>query len=59
MLNDPSRVRDTLPDWSCGPITDNTAPTPPPVQNGREPSTSSSWPIADAARAHLGQQARA
>ena len=36
----------TLPDESRGPITDSTAPTPPPVQNGREPSTFSSFPIA-------------
>src|ERR1700739_2960908 len=36
----------TLPDESRGPITDSTAPTPPPVQNGREPSAFSSWPIA-------------
>ena len=38
--------RVTLPARSRGPITDSTAPTPPPVQNGREPSTFSSWPIA-------------
>ena len=30
----------------AGPITDSTAPTPPPVQNGRDPSTFSSLPIA-------------
>ena len=36
----------TLPAESRGPITDSTAPTPPPVQNGREPSTFSSLPIA-------------
>src|SRR6516165_537556 len=34
----------TLPRASRGPITDSTAPTPPPVQNGRDPSTPSSCP---------------
>src|SRR5246127_4673966 len=41
----------TFPPESRGPITDSTAPTPPPVQNGRDPSTPSSWPIA-ALRVH-------
>ena len=36
----------TLPVESRGPTTDSTAPTPPPVQNGRAPSTFSSLPIA-------------
>src|SRR3984893_5745250 len=36
----------TLPPASRGPITDSTAPTPSPVQNGRDPSTPSSWPAA-------------
>ena len=36
----------TLPRASRGPITDSTAPTPSPVQNGREPSTPSSSPTA-------------
>src|SRR5215472_16652331 len=36
----------TLPRASRDPITDSTAPTPPPVQNGRDPSTPSSWPTA-------------
>src|SRR5208283_1663019 len=36
----------TFPRASRGPITDSTAPTPPPVQNGRDPSTPSSWPTA-------------
>src|SRR5579884_1699698 len=34
----------TLPRASRGPITDSTAPTPPPVQNGRDPPTCSSSP---------------
>ena len=33
-------------DTSRGPITDSTAPTPPPVQNGRAPLTPSSSPTA-------------
>src|SRR6201997_3256345 len=41
----------TLPRESRGPMTDRTAPTPPPVQNGRDPSTPSSWPTA-ALRVH-------
>src|ERR1700738_4455063 len=36
----------TLPPASRGPITDSPAPTPSPVQNGRDPSTPSSWPTA-------------
>ena len=36
----------TLPRASRGPITDSTAPTPSPVQNGRDPSTPSSSPTA-------------
>src|SRR5436305_1460491 len=36
----------TLPARSRGPIADSTAPTPLPVQNGREPSTFSSRPTA-------------
>ena len=36
----------TLPRASRGPITDSTAPTPSPVQNGRAPSTPSSSPTA-------------
>src|ERR1700686_2654129 len=36
----------TLPPAARGPITDSTAPTPSPVQNGRDPSTPSSWPAA-------------
>src|SRR3954452_7713220 len=35
----------TYPAAFRGPITDSTAPTPPLVQNGREPSTPSSSPI--------------
>src|SRR5258708_10374305 len=38
--------RMTFPRASRGPITESTAPTPPPVQNGRDPSTPSSWPTA-------------
>src|SRR5262249_20656424 len=41
----------TFPRASRGPITASTAPTPPPVQNGRDPSTPSNWPTA-ALRAH-------
>src|SRR6201997_3903849 len=41
----------TFPRESRGPMTDRNAPTPPPVQNGREPSTPSSWPTA-ALRVH-------
>src|SRR6202008_3173336 len=41
----------TFPRESRGPITESTAPTPPPVQNGRDPSTPSSWPTA-ALRVH-------
>src|SRR6201987_5012896 len=41
----------TFPLASRGPITESTAPTPPPVQNGRDPSTPSSWPTA-ALRVH-------
>src|ERR1700739_2514068 len=41
----------TFPRESRGPITDSTAPTPPPVQNGRDPSTPSSCPPA-ALRVH-------
>ena len=47
----------TLPPASRGPITDSTAPTPSPVQNGRDPSTPSSCADGRAARAHLRQQA--
>src|ERR1700738_317044 len=43
--------RMTFPRASRGPITESTAPTPPPVQNGRDPSTPSSWPTA-ALRVH-------
>src|ERR1700756_5725586 len=43
--------RVAFPRGSRGSITESTAPRPPPVQNGRDPSTPSSWPTA-ALRVH-------